>query len=172
MKRLRRQVVILACWLVGFFSLEQLLEPNHMSSITFIYIFAIVIVVLVMPRFVRIPLWALLAAPLPVFVAIKHWIDPISGSLTMLLTVAEVGAIVFTTYLAYLVSMSIYEFENAVSHISVGQPRQIAETDSLGAGVLYREVRRPRHPHPRESFFPPPLGGGWGGGDSPLVTNC
>ena len=145
MKRLRRQVVILACWLVGFFSVEQLLEPIHISSATYIYIFAIMIVVLVTPRFDAFPLWALLTAPIPVFLAIKHWVNPIAGNVAILLTIAEVGAIVFTTYLAYLVSMAIYEFENALTHITVGQPKRITENASLGAGVLYREVRRARN---------------------------
>ena len=145
MKRLRRQVVLLACWLVGMFILEQLLEPFHISNATYIYIFAIMIVVLVAPRFVRVPVWALLIAPIPVFLVIKHWVNPIAGNVAILLTLAEVGAIMFTTYLSYLVSMAIYEFEDALSHITVGQPKRVTENASVGAGVLYREVRRARN---------------------------
>lgn len=145
MKRLRRQVVILACWLVSFFGVEQLLEPVHINSATFIYIFAVMIVVLVMPRFVGIPLWILITAPVTVFLAIKQWLDPIAGSVAILLTAAEVASIVITTYLAYLVSKSIYEFENAVTHITVSQTKHPTEDSSLGAGVLYREVRRARN---------------------------
>jgi hypothetical protein len=145
MKRLRRQVIILACWLVGFCSAEQLLEPIDISSVTYIFIFGIMIVILVTPRVARVPLWVLLTAPIPVFLTIKYWINPLVGSVAILLTIAEVCAIVLTTFLAYQVSMAINEFENAVTHIMVGQPKRITENASQGAGVLYREVRRARN---------------------------
>ena len=50
-----------------------------------------------------------------------------------------------TTYLAYLVSMAIHEFEDALSHITIGHPKRDTENASAGAGVLYREVRRARN---------------------------
>ena len=67
MKHLRRQLVLLACWLVGLFSVEQLLEPFHFSRATYIFIFTIMIAVLVTPRFTRVSVWALFIAPISVF---------------------------------------------------------------------------------------------------------
>jgi GGDEF domain-containing protein len=67
------------------------------------------------------------------------------GNAAVLLTIAEVCGIWLTTYLAYRVNLAISEFENALVHMTIGHGERITEDASLGAGSLYREVRRARN---------------------------
>jgi GGDEF domain-containing protein len=50
-----------------------------------------------------------------------------------------------TTLLSYRVSLAISESELAIARLSIGQRERVTEDASLGAGTLYREVRRSRN---------------------------
>ena len=145
MKRIRFRVIILACWLVVFCNLERLLEPLNVSSFTYTLALVMVMIALIVPRVVRIPLWAILVAPVPILLLFKAGIGEFAKSLSIPHTIMEVGIIALTTFLAYWVSMAISEFESSVAHISVGHNDKLPESDAVGQGLIYREVRRARN---------------------------
>ena len=142
---MRFRIALFVCWLIFIFNIEQLLEPIHFSSATYLFLGALLIIALVTPRFMRIPLWLFLSAPIPIFLAVKAWTGELEGSVAILLTIAEVLAIGITTILSYWVSQAISEFENSVAHITIGQRDRIPESASVGQGAIYREVRRARN---------------------------
>ena len=145
MKRIRIRVMMLAGWLVVFYSAEKLLEPIVISRLTDVFVLVTVILTLMAPRLFRIPLWLTLTAPVGLFLIFKGWTGALAGSFALPLTVTEVSAIVLTTLLAYWINLAISEFENAVAHITIGRRDKVPETASAGQGSLYREVRRARN---------------------------
>jgi GGDEF domain-containing protein len=145
MKRIRFRVIILACWLVVFCNLERLLEPLTVSGFTYALALAMVMIALIVPRLVRIPLWAILVAPVPVLLLFKAGMGEFAKSLSIPHAFLEVCILALTTFLAYWVSIAISEFESSVAHISVGRNDKLPESDAVGQGLIYREVRRARN---------------------------
>lgn len=145
MKHIRVRITLLACWLVLFFCLEPLLEPTHISSVAYWFILALVIIMLATPSSVRIPIWLVLAASIPIFLVLKALTGELAGSAAVPLTVTEICAIGVTTYLTHLVRQDISEFEGAVAHITIGRRDKLPESASFGVGSIYREVRRARN---------------------------
>lgn len=145
MKRIRARVIALACWLVVFYSADQLLEPINISRFTYAFGLAMVVLGLIAPRLNRIPLWFFLAAPAVIFMISKALLGfQLLGS-ALPLTLTEICAIVLTTFLAHWVSSAITEFENAIAHITIGRRDKFVEPGSTGQGTIYREVRRARN---------------------------
>lgn len=145
MKRIRFRVILFAFWLIGFWSMQWLLEPIHFSFITYLLTMGMVIVALASSRLARVTLWALLIIPASLFLAIKIWLHPLADGIAILLTIGELAGMILTTFLAYRVSQAICEFEDAVAHITIGHRDLITENSSLGTASLYREVRRSRN---------------------------
>ena len=145
MKRIRRRVIILMMWLVGFYSLDKLLEPNDISEITYLFMVGVMALVLSTPRLTLVQFWMLLITPLLLSIPLNIWIAPPSESTSILLLIFETAGILITTLLSYRVSLAVNEFELAVAHISVDRRERITEDPSQGAGTMYREVRRSRN---------------------------
>jgi len=145
MKRIRFRVIILACWLVVFCNLERLLEPLNVSNFTYTLALVMVMIALIVPRVARIPLWVILAAPVLVLLLFKAGVGEFANSLSIPHAFTEVCILTLTTFLAYWVNMAIGEFETTVAHISVGRNDKLPESDAVGQGLLYREVRRARN---------------------------
>ena len=145
MKNLRVRMIILASWLVLFFSMEQLLEPININGIAYLYIFAVVIITLIAPRVAHIPLWLILVVAIPIFLLLKASMGGLAGGAVILLTVTETCAITVTIILAYWISQAISEFEGAIAHITIGHRDKVPESALDGQGVIYREVRRARN---------------------------
>lgn len=145
MKRIRFRVILLACWLVVFCNLERLLEPLTVSGFTYALTLAMMIIALIVPRVVQIPLWTMLVAPVPILLLFKAGMGEFAKSLSIPQAFLEVCILALTTFLAYWVSMAICEFESSVAHISVGRNDKLPESDAMGQGLLYREVRRARN---------------------------
>jgi hypothetical protein len=135
----------MVCWLVIFYSAERLMEPIHISRVVDLFVLSMLIICLVAPRMVRIPLWVLLSAPIPIFLGIKILMETFTGSTAILLTISEVCSLSLTTLLAYWVGTAVNEFESAVANITIGRGDRITEPNVLGSGSLYREVRRARN---------------------------
>ena len=145
MKRIRLRVVILACWLIIFYNIEQLIEPIQISRLTYTFVLAMVVITLIAPRITRIPLWMAILVPIPFLLVLNALIaEPVGGpSLPLLIT--ELCAIALTIALSHWVGMAIGEFEDAVAHITIGHHDRMPEPASTGNGSIYREVRRARN---------------------------
>lgn len=145
--RMRLLVAILIVWLFLFYNIERLSEPINITNVAYTFVPLMVILTILVPRLRRVPLWALLIVPIPVFLVAEAWIkSSISiGSTSLPLTVTEVCAILVTTILARWVSNGVDEFESAVAHITIGQASRLPEPFSTGQAELYREVKRARH---------------------------
>jgi GGDEF domain-containing protein len=145
MKRIRSRVIILACWLVVFCNLEKLLEPLSFSNFAYMLALIMVVISLIVPRVARIPLWMILTSPVLVLLLFKTGIGEFARSFSVPHTFMEICILDLTTFLAYWVSMAINEFESSVAHISVGRNDKLPESDAVGQGLIYREVRRARN---------------------------
>ena len=145
MKRIRFRIIVLAGWLVIFCNLERLLKPLNVSGFTYSLALVMVMIALIVPYVVRIPLWVILAAPVPVLLLFKAGTGDFAKSLSIPYAFTEICILTLTTFLAYWVNMAIREFESSVAHISVGHNDKLPESDVVGRGLIYREVRRARN---------------------------
>ena len=145
MRQIRVRVAILSGWLILFYSIERLIDPVNITDVAYAMVLIAVLLTLLVPRWSRDPLWVILAIPLLTFLAVKAWtgVDVLGAG--TLLTVAEVGAIVVTILLARWVGLAMNEFEDVIAHITIGRRDQVAESPSVGQGLIYREVRRARN---------------------------
>ncbi len=142
---MRFLVAILILWLLFFYNIERLSRPINISSSAYLFVPVIVLATVLIPRLRTIPLWAILIAPIPVFLGLKVLEgSPVWGR-DLPLTVTEISSIVIATILARWVSMGVAEFESAVAHITIGQMGRLPEQFSTGQGEIYREVRRARN---------------------------
>jgi GGDEF domain-containing protein len=144
MKRLRLLVVTLIAWLFFFYNIERLSEPIDITDVAYTFVPAMVAITVLAPRLRRVPLWAHVLVPIPVFLVLKVWMKSNVWGPYLPITVTEVCAIVLTTILARQVSIGISEFESAIAHITMGQLGKSPEPFSLGQGEIYRQVRRAR----------------------------
>ena len=144
MKRLRILVAILIAWLFFFYNIERLSGFIDITAVTYTFVPAMVATTILVPRLRRVPLWAHMIAPIPVFLVLEVLMKDELWGAYLPLTVTEVCAIVLTTLLARSVSTAICEFEGAIAHITMGQPDKSPEPFSVGQGEIYRQVRRAR----------------------------
>jgi GGDEF domain-containing protein len=80
-----------------------------------------------------------------VLLLFKAGIGEFTNVLSIPYAFSEVCILALTTFLAYWVNMAITEFESSVAHISVGHNDKLPESDAVGQGLIYREVRRARN---------------------------
>ena len=144
MKRLRTLVAILIGWLFFFYNIERLCEFIDITDVAYTFVPAMVIATVLASRLRRIPAWAHVIVPIPVFLVLKVWMKSNMWESYLPMTVIEVGAIILTTILARRVSLGISEFESAVANITIGQISNLPEPFSAGQGEIYRQVRRAR----------------------------
>jgi GGDEF domain-containing protein len=145
MKRMRFLVSALVIWLFLFYNIERLSESIDIIDVAYVFVPLMAVLTLLVSRLRRIPLWGLLAMPIPVFLVLKAWWRPSVWSTSVPLTVTEVCVIAVTITLAHLVSSGLSEFESAIAHISIGQVDTLPKPFSTGQAEMYREMRRARH---------------------------
>ena len=144
MKRMRLLVAVLIAWLFFFYNIERLSRFVDITAVTYTFVPAMAIVTVLTPGLRRIPAWAHVIAPIPVFLIVETLLKDELWGAYLALTVTEVCAIVLTTILARKVSMGISEFESAVDNITIGQIDNPPGPFSAGQGEIYRQVRRAR----------------------------
>jgi hypothetical protein len=145
MKRMRILIVALVIWLFLFYNIERLSEPIDITDVAYTFVPLLAALIILVPRLRQIPLRWLLLAPVPVFLVLKAWLKSRVWGESLPLTVTEICCIAVTTLLAYLVSNEVSEFEQAVAHITIGQPGRLDRSYSSGQAEMYREVKRARH---------------------------
>ena len=145
MKRMRFLVAILIVWLFLFYNVERLSKPIDITKVAYTFMPLIAVLTVLVPHLRRIPLWALLVVPVPIFLAAKTWMGlPVWGT-AIPLTVTEICVIAVTTILARWVSNGVGEFERAINRITIGVADRLPEPFSTGQAEMYREVKRARH---------------------------
>jgi hypothetical protein len=145
MKRIRIRVIILALWLAVLYNAERLLNPININSITYAFVLVMVVIILVIPKLVRIPLWIILTLQIIAFLLLKALAGTFEGPSVVVYTVTEIFALTSTTLLAHWVSLALSEFEIVVENISIGRRDKASEPASMGQSSIYREVRRARN---------------------------
>jgi hypothetical protein len=145
MKRIRFRVIILVSWLAVLFNAERFFTPIGINDIAYLYVLAMVIFILALPKVINFPFWVLLAAQIVVFYLLKAWTGAMDGPFTLALSITEFCGILVSSILAYWVSLATSEFETAVKNILVGRRNKIPEHAQGGNGSIYREVRRARN---------------------------
>ena len=145
MKRMRFLVALLVIWLIFFYSIEQVSEPINISRVAYPFAPLMAILVVLIPRLRRVPLWILLVVPIPVFLAVKLWTGYGVLGADFPFTVTEVCVISVTTILAHLISIRVSEFEDTVARITIGQANDLPDSYEMGQAKMYREVKRARH---------------------------
>jgi GGDEF domain-containing protein len=93
----------------------------------------------------KMPLWAMLIVPIPLFLLVKSLEGDALWGAALPLTVTEVCVIAITTILASWVSNALTEFEHAIAHITIGPVSVPLDSSSTGQAEMYREIRRARH---------------------------
>ncbi len=145
MKQLRIRAILLTCWLIAFYIMAHFWEPFNVSPITYLFVLVLVIFVLTTPQLKRIHLLWMLTVPAIVFFVIKALMElPLVGN-ALPVTITETCAIILTTLLLLWVRNAIYDFERAVTEITMGRRDKVIETATEGQSILYREVRRARN---------------------------
>lgn len=145
MKRLRVKLILLACWLVLFFSIERLFTPIDVSNTAYFLVWVLIIIILIAPRHLKIPFWTLLPLPVASYLFIKIIQGGFSSSTASIFSLIEIFSIIVTILLAYWITLSISEFETAVTNITIGNREKIPDPAIVGRGFIYREVRRARN---------------------------
>jgi hypothetical protein len=145
MKRMRFLVALLVIWLIFFYSIEQVSEPVNISRVAYPFAPLMAILIVLIPRLRKVPLWILLIVPISVFLTIKLWTGYGVLGADFPFTVTEVCVISVTTILAHLISIRVSEFEDTVARITIGQASDLPDSYEMGRAKMYREVKRARH---------------------------
>jgi GGDEF domain-containing protein len=145
MKQLRVRVIILACWLVFIFNVKQFFVQIDISYTGYILILFVVFTILIAPRLLKIPIWAVLTVPTLILLLLKFSMGEFISSTRIALSIIEEIAIIVSVLLTTWVSISIRDFESVVSKIAVSRRERNPEPHSDGYGLIYREVRRARN---------------------------
>ncbi len=145
MKHLRARVILLACWLILFFSAERLSGPIDISNTAYVLVFAMVPIILIRPQVLKIPIWIILTSPISLLLVFKVLMGELSSSMAIVFTIVEVFALIITILLTYRMSMIINGFENSVAKFTIGRHDRMSKSTSVGQGFIYREVRRARN---------------------------
>ncbi len=145
MRRMRFLIATFIIWLFFFYNVERLGESINITRMAYILVPLVAALIILVPRLRKVPLWALLVVPVPIFLVLKAWSGCRVWGRAIPLTVTEICAIAVTTILAHWVSNGMSEFENAIAHITIGQTGVLPEPFSTGQAEMYREVRRARH---------------------------
>jgi GGDEF domain-containing protein len=145
MKRMRFLVAILVVWLFLFYNIERLSEPINITKVAYTLVPIMAVLIILVPRLRKVPLWVLLVGPIPIVVVLRAWVGYSIRDAAIPLTVTEICVIILTTILARRVSNGMSEFESAIARITIGQVGKLPEPFSTGQAEMYREVRRARH---------------------------
>jgi GGDEF domain-containing protein len=145
MNRMRLRVVLLIFMLLLFLSIEGLLHRINACRAAYVFTALMAVVGIMVHRGSKMPLWALLAIPIPIFLLVKSLEGDTLWGAALPVTVTEVGVIAITTILASWVGNAMSEFEHAIAHITIGPVSVPLETSSTSQAELYREIRRARH---------------------------
>ena len=145
MRQMRYRAAILTSWLIIFYGIERLIDPVDLSDVAYAVVLTVLLLTLLVSRWSREPKWVFIALPILVFLALKARTGASMFGPAMLLTIAEVGAIVVTVLLARWVSLAIGELEEVIAHITLGRSGQIADLSLSGQSSIYREIRRARN---------------------------
>ena len=145
MKRMRLLVSTLVIWLFLFYNIERLSKPVDIAGVAYTYVPVMAALTVSIPRLRKVPLWALVVVPMPIFLVLKAWLGPPVWGTAMPLTVTEMCVTGVTIILARWVSNGVGEFESAIAHITIGQVDALDEPLSRGQAEMYREIRRARH---------------------------
>ncbi len=142
---MRFLVAILIIWLFFFYNIERLSRPVNITKVAYLLVPFMGVLAILVPHLRKVPLWAILGAPVPVFLILKYWSgEPVVGA-SLPLTVTEICILAVTIILVRWVSNGLGEFEEAVVHITIGQHDRLPESFSTSQGEMYRELRRARH---------------------------
>jgi GGDEF domain-containing protein len=142
---MRLLVATFIIWLLFFYNIERLSEPNIITGVAYAFLPAVAVFVILSTRLRKVPLWLLLAVPILAFLMLKAWSGYRVWGAAVPRTVTEVCAIAVTIILARWVNNGMSEFESAIAHITIGKFDALSESFSTGQAEMYREMRRARH---------------------------
>ncbi len=158
MKRLRLSLILLLIGLAIFFNIERLDfgEENLIDISTFVYVLGIIAIIttIVVPVFQRFSLATLMAfwsgiyllSKFIVFMLFKN-IPLLVGGIYTYLFVTELALLLISVWLAYRVSFSLLEFEDAVERITFsGTTKRIRQLNEADEEIRV-EMFRGRHYH-------------------------
>ena len=125
--------------------MERIFSKADISNAAYTVVLILVLIFLATPRLSRIKFLGILTVSLFFFLIYKYWIGELTISQIPVIVVFEIMSVVITTLLAYWLGQAFSEFEHAVTKISIGHHDRLPVSDSIGQGLIYREVRRARN---------------------------
>jgi hypothetical protein len=150
MNKLRLWTAVLIIWLIFFFNIERIGSPINIRSYTYVFVAVVAALTLLIPRIQQIPLVFLIVAPVPLFLALKafmekgDWHTNLLAGYALPLTVTQASAIILTGMLARQINQGLGDLERIIANITFGHIGKLPRPFSEGQGVMYREVKRAR----------------------------
>lgn len=144
MAKLRFWVSAALLWLAFLLNIERLYEPINIASFVYVMAALMVVITSVLPLRQRWQAGVLMAVALGLYVALKIVLRyPLLGS-ALPLSVTEVVALLFSSWLGHRITLSLTEYERSVVDLAalhwVTKPMSFLEMQDR----FYREVRRAR----------------------------
>jgi len=142
---MRISVTVFVIWLLLLYSVGWWGETLHMTEMVYVFAPLVAVAVLLVPGLHSLPEWALFAAPLALFLALKMGMGHPVWGVALPTTVMEAVCIALTVALVRGVMGEVEAFEVAVANITIGRPETLPETFVRDQGEMYRELRRARY---------------------------
>jgi hypothetical protein len=110
-----------------------------------VVIFAILLAAVVLPQISRIPFWLVLMLLACLFLISQFLLIDLSGIDAVLLTIANLFAILITALLSRWLNMVLIDHEHSCSETLSEESKNQLDSANSGLGLIYREVRRARN---------------------------
>ncbi len=145
MKQIRIRIILLVGWLIVVFGIVLLLEPLGMAPHIYLLVCALTALLLILPVSKRFPLWVPVGIASFSLILLKVFFGEFTSTFNQTLNFIEITVTVISISVTYWVTQALFEFEDAVLEITIGQNNKLKGTVEAGQGSLYREVRRARN---------------------------
>jgi len=144
-KRLRFWLSGALLWFFVFYNVERLGQPVNIASFVYVYTVACAVLIIIFPWLNKTrSFWPFLLAFLPYYY-IKIRLGYGIGGENLPNTVLEICAIGLTILLSRQIGRELFDFNEAVDELTVGQLNKSNYPFEIGQGQIYREVRRARN---------------------------
>lgn len=153
MKQLRWRIIMLVCWLAFLFNVERIdvdPVPNINLSWWLYALTVLIVTVFLLVPFHRKHMYLASLTILVTYVGIKALhVTPFFNGIHKYVTITEIGLLMVTAFLAWLVSQSLFDFKGAVEAISMPEGRaQLLSFDKIQDRIRAEMGRARRHQRP------------------------
>jgi GGDEF domain-containing protein len=144
MYELRRWLIIFTAWIFAIFSIEQLNGSVDVAWLSYAFIAAVALAILMVPFLRRLPLQVSIPIVGVLFLIVKLARGGAIWGPASPLTITELSATVLTVLFVRRLNRAVDEFQAAVAAITIWRAGKSVNPFSISQGEMYREVQRAR----------------------------